>query len=389
MTLGAACPSPLYLSGGHTAQLDNESYAAFGQFDYNLMGGLKLLGGVRVQHETLAVAGQRTGQPLFAGDLPLFGPITGRVATSDSEITGKGGLQYEFSRRAQIYATYTRGYKGPGLDTEVTTNFTSQIPVQPETADAYELGFKGSTSDGRLTLAASVFLTDFKNLQLQANRSDPATGNFVFVQTNAGEARTKGIELEATVRPDDHLTIMLSASHVDAKADVNGLGCPLQLQASAVVVELGAAQPVNACFVQRLASGGLSGAQQNVRGGYLPASPRWRFSVNPRYEREVGSFMAFADLSLSYQSDQYFAIEQDPLLAQDGYAIVDLAVGIKPVDTGFSATLFVKNLFDTRYYSTMGHNALLTTATLTPNNLGAFLPKNAFRYVGATIGYSF
>lgn len=389
LAIGAACPSPLFLSGGHTAQLENESYAAFGQFDYTISGGLKLLGGLRVQHETLAVAGQRTGQSLIAGDLPLFGPITGRVSTSDSEVTGKAGLQYEFSRRAQVYATYTRGYKGPGLDTEVTTNFATQIPVEPETADAYEIGFKGSTSDGRLTLAASLFWTDFKNLQVQANRSDPGTGNFIFVQTNAGTAQTKGFEIEATLRPDDNLTIGLSGSYVDATADVNGLGCPLQSQAAAVVVERGGAQPANTCFVQRLATGGLSGAQQNVRGGYLPASPNWRFAINPRYEREVGNYRAFADLSLSYQSDQFFAIEQDPLLVQDGYAVVDLAVGITPKDTGFSASVFVKNLFDTRFYSTMGHNALLTTATLTPNNLGGFLPKNAFRYIGATVGYSF
>lgn len=94
-------------------------------------------------------------------------------------------------------------------------------------------------------------------------------------------------------------------------------------------------------------------------------------------------------MSLSYQSDQFFAIKQDPLLVQDGYAVVDLAVGITSKDTGFSAGVFVKNLFDTRFYSTMGHNALLTTATLTPNNLKAFLPKNAFCYIGATVGYSF
>jgi hypothetical protein len=37
----------------------------------------------------------------------------------------------------------------------------------------------------------------------------------------------------------------------------------------------------------------------------------------------------------------------------------------------------------------MGHNALLTAVTLNPNNLNGFLPKNAFRYIGATAGYGF
>lgn len=389
LAIGAACPAPTNLSGDHTASLENESYAAFGQFDFALIGGLKLLGGLRFQHETLAVAGTRTGLPLFPGDLPLFGAINGRVETSDDELTGRAGLQYEFSRRAQIYATYTRGYKGPGLDTEVSANFVSQRPVEPELADAFEIGFKGSTIDGGLTIAASLFLTDFSNLQVQANRSDPDTGNFIFEQTNAGTAQTKGFEVEATLRPDDNFSLGISASYVDATADVDGLGCPLQLQAGAVTVPVGGAQPINTCFRQRLASGALSGQQQNVRDGQLPASPRWRVVLNPRYERELGQHLAFADMLVSYQSEQFFAIEQDPLLNQEAYTVVDLTIGLTPQDTGFSVSLFAKNLFDTRFFTNAGHNALLTTATITPNNLTGFLPKNAFRFFGINVGYSF
>lgn len=389
LAVGAACPAPLNLSGGHTATLENEAYAAFGQFDYTLVGGLKLLGGLRFQHETLAVEGTRTGAPLLPGDLPLFGAINGRVETSDDELTGQAGLQYEFSRRAQIYATYTRGYKGPGLDTEVTANFVSQRPVEPELADAYEIGFKGSTIDGSLTIAASLFLTDFSNLQVQANRSDPDTGNFIFEQTNAGSARTKGFEVEATLRPDDNFSLGISATYVDATADVEGLGCPIQFQAGATIVPVGGTQPVNACFQQQLAGGGLTAPQQNIQDGQLPASPRWRVVLNPRYEREMGQHVVFADMLVSYQSEQFFAIEQDPLLEQEAFTTVDLTLGLTPQDTGFSASLFVKNLFDTRFFTNMGHNALLTTATITPNNLTGFLPRNAFRYFGVNVGYSF
>ncbi len=389
LAVGANCPAPTFLSGGHTASLENEAYAAFGQFDFELVGGLKLLGGLRFQHETLSVEGRRTGAPLTPGDVPLFGAIAGRVTTSDDEITGRAGLQYEFSRRAQIYATYTRGYKGPGLDTEVTANFASQRPVEPELADAYEIGFKGSTSDGRMAIAASLFLTDFSNLQVQANRSDPDTGNFIFEQTNAGSARTKGFEVEATLRPTDNFSLGISATYVDARADVDGLSCPIQFQAGVPVVPVGGAQPVNACFQQRLPNGGLSAPQQNIRDGQLPASPQWRVVLNPRYEREVGRYMVFADMLVSHQSEQFFAIEQDPLLEQPAFTTVDLTIGLTPQDNGFSASLFAKNLFDTRFFTNMAHNGLLTTATITPNNLTAFLPKNAFRYFGFTVGYSF
>jgi iron complex outermembrane receptor protein len=54
-----------------------------------------------------------------------------------------------------------------------------------------------------------------------------------------------------------------------------------------------------------------------------------------------------------------------------------------------SFAIFIKNLTDQRFYSAMGHASELTSQTVTPNNLTAFVPKAAMRYVGATIGYSF
>ncbi|WP_033923287.1 hypothetical protein [Sphingomonas sp. 37zxx] len=43
-------------------------------------------------------------------------------------------------------------------------------------------------------------------------------------------------------------------------------------------------------------------------------------------------------------------------------------------------SVFAKNLFDFRLFTNAAHNALLTTAKITPNNLTGFLPKNAFRF---------
>ena len=40
--------------------------------------------------------------------------------------TGKAGLQYEFHRNLQAYATYTRGYKGIGYNMEAGTDFAHQ-----------------------------------------------------------------------------------------------------------------------------------------------------------------------------------------------------------------------------------------------------------------------
>lgn len=391
LAIGALCPAPVGLSGSHHAHLDNAHYAAFAQVDYRLIGGLKAIGGLRVQHETLAVEGYQDSTPPFVGDSLLNGfPQTrGRQATRDTAVTGKAGLQYEFSRNAQAYASYTRGYKGQGLGTEFTQTFNANPVVDPETVNAYEIGFKGSTADRTFSLSVALFLSDYRNLQVQANRSDPSTGNFNFVLTNAGKAQTKGFEIEATVRPDDHFSVGFSAAYTHARFDSNGIGCPLQNQAAAVTIAYNGVAPIKACFKSTSSTGVVSGANQNVRGGILPSTPEWRLTVNPRYEREIGNLVAYADVNLAYQSDANFSLEQDPLLEQDGYATVDARIGIRPVDKGLSASLWVKNLGNQRYYTSMGHASLLTTQTLTPGNLTAFLPKGAFRYFGATLGYSF
>jgi len=392
LEIGAVCPSPVASSGSATSHLEAEQYAAFGQIDYRLVGGLKLIGGLRVQHQAMWVYGAQDVDPLVPGDNPMFSGATltsGRTDASDDAVTGRAGLQYEFSRNAQAYATYTRGYKGQSLGTEFNQTFNNNPIVEPETVNAYEVGFKGSTSDRVLSVSVAAFLADYKNLQVQANRSDNSTGTFLFVVTNAGTAKTKGLEVEATLRPSDQFSITGSLGYVHGRFDADGLACPLQLQAGAVVVPYGETAPVNSCFRATSSTGTLSGRQQNVRNGVLPNTPEWRISLNPRYERTFGNFAGYVDLYFSYQSDVQFALEQDPLTVQPGYATVDATIGIRPLDRGFSASIWVKNLTDKHYYSNIGHNSLLTSMDVTPTNLTGFMPKAASRYFGLTVGYSF
>ncbi|WP_375195868.1 TonB-dependent receptor [Sphingobium sp.] len=391
LVVGAVCPSPVFRSGRHHAQLENEHYAAFGQVDYRLIGGLKLIGGLRVQHESISVEGYQATTTPFAGDsfLAGFPQTSGRATAKDTAVTGKAGLQYEFSRNAQIYGSYTKGYKGQGFGTEFTQTFNNNPVIEPETVNAYEFGVKGSTADQTLSLSIAFFLSNYKNLQVQANRTDTVTGNILFVTTNAGKAQTKGFEIEGVVRPDDHFSIGFGAAYTHARFDSDGIACPVQTQAAAPTIGFGGTPPINSCFRATSAGGVVSGFNQNVRGGIMPNTPEWRITLSPRYEREIGRFVGYAEVNVAFQSDVNFSLEQDPVLIQDAYTTVDARIGIRPAGTGLSASLWVKNLGDQRYYTNMGHNSTLTTQAVTPNNLTAFLPKGAFRYFGATLGYSF
>lgn len=392
--VGQPCPSPSYQSLASFSKLKNSSIAFFGQAELKLVGGLKAIGGVRVQHESISVDGQRLGV-LVAGDTPYGGTASTWAGTSasDDAVTGKAGLQYEFSRFAQAYVSYTRGYKGLGLNTEISADFANQQPVQPEHVNAYELGFKGRTTDGTFSIAAAIFRADYTNLQVQANRSDPLNGVVNYVQTNAGSSRTQGFEIEATLRPAKSFSVTAAVTFAKNRFDIDGLNCPSQFQPGAPVIAIGGARPANACYryQYRNAAGTLltSGPTQDVRGGSLPVSPTWRINLSPRYEASIASNLTgFVQADLSYQSDQQFALEQDPLLRQDGYALVDMSLGVRQPAHGFSLTLFVKNVFNQNYYSGMT-SAALVPANLTSLDIFAIRPKNANRYFGGTLGFNF
>ena len=350
----------IYQSSASLIRLKQDSVAAFGQVEYRIVGGLKAIGGLRLQYEKGTNSGSRIS-PVVPGDaiLPGNAPISGSITADDTAVTGKAGLQYEFSRDAQVYASYTRGYKGLGFEMEIAANLAA---------------------DGVLSFSTAFFLADYSNLQVQANRSDIAAGVVQFAPTNAGKSRTKGFEIEATVRPDDNFSLTGAVTYSHATLNIDGLNCAPQLNASAPVLS---GMPTNVCYRP---AAGLTPIQ-NLRGATLPVSPRWKISFAPRYEADiVGTNLAgFAQVGVNFQSTMNFSVEQDPLLEQPAYTLVDASIGVKQIDGRYSLTLFVKNLFDENYLTNIGHTSFLGGNTDLVGNFN----KDADRYFGATLGVKF
>jgi len=205
-TVGAVCPNVTNLSTWHEASGETRQWAAFGQAEWNVIDRLSLIGGWRLQRETVRYAGNRPGTALVSGDTPLMAASIGDGSTADTDLSGKIGLQYRFSPNAQAYVTWTRGYKGAAYDLEVSADFANQRAVRPETVKAWEAGVKLDLFDRLLTVNTALFYADYTDLQVQAAQTDPITNTTSFVPTNAGSARTKGVEIEFTARPARGLT---------------------------------------------------------------------------------------------------------------------------------------------------------------------------------------
>lgn len=386
-TIGALCDVPVrYRSSGFDANFQSDSAAAFGELDYNIFGGLHLIGGLRLTYEKQTVEGEAIA-PLVPGDLIFAAdPNSGRDSRSDTALTGKAGFRYELNSDANVYGTYTRGYKSFALDATPNTDFSDNPGLEPEHVNSYEVGVKYRTFDGALNLAFAAFRTDFTNLQVQA--LDTGGGNLQVRQLNAGKSRSQGFELEATLRPTTWFTLPIAFTYVDAKVNVAGQTCARQDQASAPIFTDNF--PSNICYrASRVIDGNtvVSDPIIDVVDGNLPSTPSYRINLSPRVQFPLSNaWDGFILSNVNFQSEQTFALEQDPLLVQSSYTIVDLSIGVESKNLKIAG--FVKNLFDTNYYSQLSHGTILSNAN-NPFDLWANIPKDADRYFGLSVGYRY
>ena len=79
-----------------------------------------------------------------------------------------------FSDETLLYASYSRGYKGGGINPPIDTTLFPNTPVnfQPEEIDAFEIGAKNRLWGNRLQANMSLFAYDYTGLQALA----PALG---------------------------------------------------------------------------------------------------------------------------------------------------------------------------------------------------------------------
>lgn len=117
-----------------------------------------------------------------------------------------------------VYGLISQGYLTGSFNDELDAdNYPALEPIQsydPEYVTNYEIGFKGSFFNGRLSLNAGAFLMDYTDKQEEFNfnnpyidPNDPSQGRVFGALTdieavvNAGEVQNTGIEIEARGRP--------------------------------------------------------------------------------------------------------------------------------------------------------------------------------------------
>ena len=196
------------------------SFALFGQADYELMSKLTATLGLRYSHDKIGIDYHSLFDAI--GDVaPVknYSDITVPIldyadSNSFKDLSWRAALNYK-SDDTLVYASFSKGYNSGGFAGGASTDALLMAPFGSEQLYAYEVGIKTDLLDRRLRFNSSVFYYNYKDLQA-----------FVFDLTgpvpvqrklNAGDARIYGLEAELTVRPSRSVELFAAATLMDSK----------------------------------------------------------------------------------------------------------------------------------------------------------------------------
>ena len=225
-------------TGGGTEQ-DDKWLSVFANFDYSLSEKLKFQGGLRYSnvdkqglvYSTYGISNV-TGDPMVTrlpmdvsgnaalnnGEIPTFvrnfDGINYDVPYETDNIDYQANLLYEFDDENNVYFRYANGFKAGGINAPTTRITTADNPTfGDETADAFELGFKGSFPKLNMRYNLAAFTTSLQGLQV--SQFDPV--NIQFITTNAGEAVSRGLEFDSDIYFSNFFKLGIDVAFLNAK----------------------------------------------------------------------------------------------------------------------------------------------------------------------------
>lgn len=327
-------------TGTATFSAETTNWAAFGEAVWSISDTWRLIFGGRYTEDEVSYKFRRT-----QGGLPVGIPAAVAPSeddTDESDFSGKLALQWDFNDEGMAYLSYTEGYKGPAFDLTFDADPTTQERIDPETSDSWELGVKSTLFDGRATLNAALFHSEYDNFQAEGFFDsdglpncppedpicDPDDDPGAFLLINAGSVTTEGLELDFQAQVTEQLRVSGGVAWVNAEIDeyLNG--------------------PCNNGQTFR----GQCDISQDLSGGDLPYSPDWKANLIVAYtwEREGAFDMVFTGMARG-QDDILYSLSQDDGTIADSYWIFDASVLFRGKPGGWEASVFVKNLTDEFY----------------------------------------
>ncbi|MGH8211328.1 MAG: TonB-dependent receptor, partial [Steroidobacteraceae bacterium] len=198
---GVPLPAPFNPIILTTQSSTYREYAGFGDLTYYFTDALDATLGARYSHN------MQQGVHTAAG---LIEPPGGNVslASSASDESYLFNLRYRVSEQLSTYLRAASAYRPGGPQTVIFPGVPTSFGA--DTDWDYEIGAKGLWLDGRLNANLAVYYIDWRNIQLGT------LVNGLAVTGNGGDAKSEGVEFDASYEPVRGLVFGADASYDEA-----------------------------------------------------------------------------------------------------------------------------------------------------------------------------
>ena len=282
--------------------------AIFGQATLRFADRWSVTGGMRLSHEEQRVSDFGTGTQ----DSPTL------TAARDDWDGTSWRIDFDFAATDDVlvYAGVSTGFKSGGIS-------TNRLPdgelnrFDPENLTAFEAGVKAQWLDRRVTLNGAAFFYDAKDMQITSTYvTDSRVINEI---DNAARAELYGIDTAGNFQVSDRLTLSGGAVWMPKRE-----------------------------FVEyRNARDG-----DTLSGNKVSRAPEWTATAAIDYAlplRDLGRLSA--RIEYNYRSKFFFSQENDPLLAEDGFGLLNVFLRFESARSTWYAFASGRNLTDEDYFN--------------------------------------
>lgn len=289
------------------------------------------------------LAWQEDGIPQDGFDL-CFTDIA--AESDESGFVPKLNATWFWSDQNMLYATYSEGFRrGGGNGGRRGSIFAADGPFgsyESDTLKNYEIGTKNTFMDGRLTLNATFYHMVWEEIQIQTE--DPQPAFFAVGILNFPEAEINGVEADFSFAATRNFTLSGTLGYNDAELSEEATLWP-----------------------------GTDSERTAPDGTRLPLMPEWKYSLTGRFNFDTAMWNATPYVlgtwthngdSLNSLAGIQVSINQAGVRVTPSYDIVNLRFGLEA--DGWSAALFVDNLFDEYARLFFSERYTQTRATVLP-----------------------
>ncbi|MDI3751482.1 TonB-dependent receptor [Pseudomonas aeruginosa] len=349
-------------------KIETDSFALFAQGTWHLTERLDFTAGLRGTYEEKNAKVERfaplggaavggVGAAVRNGQLGAYD--SGDLSQYNFAPSALLSLSYQFSDDLLGYASLSHGEKSGGVNLAVGSAPSAgadSLLVGPERANDAELGLKSTLFDRRLLLNANLFWSGIHGYQATTLYQAPGSTQLVQVLANAGSVRSRGLEFEATALPLRGLTLNFNGSYNDVTyLSFKDAPCPAE-----VSTRPGAP---SSC---------------DLTGQRVVGASKWIANLNGEYQWRLDDrFQPYVSASYAYRSAAEGTLDNSDLSKIDGYALVNLAAGLRSDlgDGQLDTSVWLKNAFDKDYYLSAfaSINGSYTASVGQPRTLGVSL----------------